>query len=45
MLKKLKQLQFTERQRTIVLIFLLAIAVGFIYWTKNSYSDNFTDTF
>lgn len=35
----------TEKQRTIALLILLAFAVGFIYWTKNSYSSNFVEGF
>lgn len=35
----------TEKQRTVFLILLLLFAVGFIIWTKNSYSDNFVESF
>ncbi len=35
----------TEMQRTIALLVLLAFAIGFIYWTKNSYTSNFVDGF
>jgi len=34
-----------ERTRTIILVVLLTIAVGFIWWTKNEYQTNFTDQF
>ncbi len=37
--------QLTEKQRTIILISLLIFAIGFIYWTKNSYNQNFIDSF
>ncbi|MDB5186521.1 MAG: hypothetical protein JWL85_1044 [Candidatus Saccharibacteria bacterium] len=33
-----------EKHRTIILLILLAIAVGYIIWMQNSYSSNFTDT-
>jgi uncharacterized membrane protein YhfC len=32
-----------EKTRTILLLILLAIAVGFIIWMRKSYSSNFTD--
>lgn len=35
----------TEKQRTMILLVLLVFAVGFIMWTKNSYTDNFVDSF
>ncbi len=44
-LKKLQHIQITEKQRTLVLVVLLVIALGFIYWTKNSYDANFVDGF
>lgn len=33
----------TERNRTILLIALLIIAVGFIIWTQGEYQNNFVD--
>lgn len=41
----MKNFRLTEKHRTIILLVLLAIAIGFIIWTKNSYSENFTDSF
>lgn len=34
-----------EWQRTVLLLLLLAFAIGFIYWTRTQYADNFVDTF
>jgi uncharacterized membrane protein YhfC len=44
-IKKLQNIQISEKGRTIILVVLLCIAVGFIYWTKNSYDTNFVDGF
>jgi lipopolysaccharide export system protein LptC len=33
-----------ESVRTVILILLLIIAVGFIYWTQNNYEANFVET-
>ena len=44
-LKKLTRLKMSEKQRTVVLLVLLAFALWFIYWTRNQYSTNFLDTF
>lgn len=37
--------RLTEKQRTVVLLLLLVLAVGFIIWTKSSYDSNFVDSF
>jgi|AntRauTorckE6833_2_1112554.scaffolds.fasta_scaffold00037_23 uncharacterized membrane protein YhfC len=34
----------SETKRTILLIILLAIAIGFIVWTRYNYSVNFENT-
>jgi hypothetical protein len=44
-MKKLRNWQITEKQRSIILLILLVFALGFIYWTKNSYDNNFVDSF
>lgn len=33
----------SETKRTLLLLLLLAIAIGFIWWTQNNYATNFTD--
>lgn len=33
-----------EKTRTIVLVVLLLLAVGFIFWVQNNYDSNFTET-
>lgn len=38
-------LQISEKTRTLILLILLIIAVGFIIWSKQQYSIHFTDTF
>lgn len=43
-LKKPKFL-ITEKQRTLLLLVLLAFAIGFIFWMKSSYSTNFVEGF
>ena len=35
----------SEKTRTIVLLALLAIAIGFLIWTQGQYSSNFTEQF
>ena len=35
----------SEKKRTVLLVVLLFFAVGFIIWTKNSYSSNFVESF
>lgn len=44
-MKKLLNFKITEKQRTIILLCLLAFAIGFIIWTNSNYSENFTDSF
>jgi len=34
----------SEKTRTIVLLILLFIAIGFIVWTQGQYASNFTET-
>jgi|GEM_PF-1365350 len=34
-----------EWHRTVILLLLLAFAVGFIVWTNNQYNTNFTGSF
>lgn len=34
----------SEKTRTIVLLILLAVAIGFIIWSQNQYDQNFTET-
>jgi hypothetical protein len=45
MIKKLFNWHPTEKQRTVILLLLLIFALGFIYWTKNQYNQNFIDSF
>lgn len=33
-----------EKTRTILLLALLVLGLGFIYWVQNSYEQNFTET-
>lgn len=33
-----------EWMRTVVLVALFFIAIGFIVWSQNAYQDNFLDT-
>lgn len=42
---KRQRFTITEKQRTVILILLLAISIGFYFWTKNQYNVNFTDNF
>ncbi len=42
---KKRRLIISEKQRTVVLLILLVIAVGFIVWTRSSYSTNFVEGF
>ena len=44
-LKKLYSWRITEKQRTVLLLLLLIFAVGFIIWTRQQYSSNFTESF
>jgi hypothetical protein len=44
-MRKILNWKITEKQRTLILVLLLAFAVGFIFWTKNSYSSNFVEGF
>ncbi len=34
-----------ETKRTILLVILITVAIGFIIWTRVSYGDNFIDSF
>jgi hypothetical protein len=34
-----------EWHRTVILLLLLALAVGFIIWSNNQYSVNFVESF
>jgi hypothetical protein len=38
-------MRLKEWQRTIILVVLLAIAIGFILWTRKSVDTNFIDQF
>lgn len=44
-MSKKPSIRITEKQRTVILLCLLAFAIGFIMWTRESYSSNFVDTF
>jgi uncharacterized membrane protein YhfC len=35
----------TERKRTVILLLLLLVAIGFIFWTRNQYDSNFIESF
>lgn len=35
----------SEKSRTIILLALLAVAIGFIIWTQGQYSSNFEQSF
>jgi uncharacterized membrane protein YhfC len=41
----MKNVRLKEWQRTIILLVLLAIAIGFILWSRNQYASNFTESF
>jgi len=43
-MKKLLKWSITEKQRTVILIALLLFAIGFLFWTKNSYNSNFVES-
>lgn len=45
MSKKDTKFHLTETQRTILLLIVLALAIGFIIWTQNQYETNFTESF
>lgn len=34
----------SEKIRTVILFILLGVAIGFIYWSTNSYENNFVET-
>jgi hypothetical protein len=34
-----------ETVRTIILLILLAVAIGFIYWSQGQYQQNFIESF
>lgn len=43
--KSLKpRIKITEKQRTLILLVLLAVAVGFIVWVQSGIDENFVDT-
>lgn len=35
----------SERTRTVILLILLAIAIGFIIWSQSQYEANFVESF
>jgi uncharacterized membrane protein YhfC len=39
----MKNFRLKEWHRTIILIALLGLAIGFIFWSKNQYSTNFVE--
>lgn len=45
MIHRIKSWRLTEKQRTFILLVLLAFAVGFIIWSRQQYSANFIDSF
>lgn len=34
-----------EWHRTVILLLLIAVAIGFVLWTRNNYDTNFVDSF
>jgi hypothetical protein len=40
-----KRFRITEKQRTVVLVLLLMLAVGFLLWTRQQYDANFIEAF
>lgn len=38
-------MKFKEWHRTVILFVLLAIAVGFVFWSQGNYDANFVDSF
>lgn len=40
----MKKFRLKEWHRTIILVVLLVIAVGFIMWSRHSYDVNFTQS-
>ena len=43
--RKIRSYRISEKQRTIILLILLAFAIGFMFWMRSQYSSNFVDTF
>jgi uncharacterized membrane protein YhfC len=39
----MKNFRLKEWQRTVILLALLVLAIGFIIWSKNQYNTNFVD--
>lgn len=35
----------SEKTRTIILVILLVVAIGFIIWTRGNYQQNFVNQF
>lgn len=44
-MEKGRRFQLKEWHRTVLLLLLIAVAIGFILWSKNQYSINFTESF
>jgi len=40
---KLNELRITEKQRTVILLILLALSVGLLYYVQNNVETNFVD--
>ncbi len=38
------RLRFSEKQRTVVLVFLITFAVIYIYWIQSGIDENFVET-
>ncbi len=43
--RKTPRFVLKEWQRTVLLVALIAFAIGFIIWTKQQYESNFVETF
>jgi hypothetical protein len=41
----MKRLHISEKQRTVILLCILALCVGFVLWTDRQYQTNFVDSF
>ncbi len=42
---KKPHITISEKQRTLILLVLLALAIGFVLWQRQQYDSNFIDSF
>lgn len=43
-IERKRRFRITEKQRTVVLLILIAFAIGFIYWIQSGIDSNFVET-